>query len=204
MNFKSIDFVVLVAALSFGLAACGSDSSSGPQEASAPVGSSESVGLSSSAVTGPQTSSENVESSSDAAVPESSSAVVNPPSSGQMQPVTGYGYSAKSLIYQFLCLIKPSGKTVIGHAANHKTVRITPLYISKIVILESVNELLYHNGGSHLRIVHVGEENLGGITSVNDERRHHLTHLTHEQRPAVLQRAYGHAVYNGVLTQPQM
>lgn len=96
MNFKSIDFVVLVAALSFGLAACGSDSSSGPQEASAPVGSSESVGLSSSAVTGPQTSSENVESSSDAAAPESSSAVVNPSSSGQSDVFESSSSSATS------------------------------------------------------------------------------------------------------------
>ena len=96
MNFKSIDFVVLAAALFLGLVACGSDSSSGPQENTVPVESSGSIDPSSSAVAEPQTSSEIAESSSDAALPKSSSSTINPFSSGLSYVFEGNGSSAAS------------------------------------------------------------------------------------------------------------
>lgn len=93
---------------------------------------------------------------------------------------------------------------IVTHATDEEAVGITALNLGKIVILYAINKLLYHDSGSHLCIIHVGEEYLGGVHTVNDKRRYHLYLLIQEDTAPVLHGADDFPVPCGVLSQPQV
>ncbi len=95
---------------------------------------------------------------------------------------------------------------VSGHTQTTEAVGIGVLHLGKIGVLVAVNDFLYHDRSPHLRIVHVGEEHLGGVPAVGHEWWQHLHLLTEEQRARSVgrQRADGLSVHHGVLFQPKV
>ena len=86
---------------------------------------------------------------------------------------------------QLLGLLIETVMQVVAHATDKETVGITTLHIGEVVVLDTINELLYHDSGSHLRIVHVRQEDLGGVHTINDEGWNHLHLLTQEHAASV-------------------
>ena len=69
---------------------------------------------------------------------------------------------------------------VLAHAAAEETIGIRSLHLLQIVVLVAVDILLRDDGRRDLRIVHVREEDLGRVTSVDHKGGHHL-HLLAEE-----------------------
>ena len=95
---------------------------------------------------------------------------------------------------------------VVKHTECEETVGIAVCHLNKIAVLYAVYELLCNNGCGHLGIVHIAQESLGGILSVNHIWRQHLALLTEEQRATAvgLQLTYALVVNHRVLIKPQM
>ena len=117
-------------------------------------------------------------------------------------PGGGYLKTAESALYQLGGMGIESALTVVAHTEHEKPVGIATLHIVKIVILKTVNELLRHNGGRHLGVVHVGEEYLGGVPAVNEPGGKHLHLFSEEHGTALTGGVDGLTVYYGVLTEP--
>ena len=113
--------------------------------------------------------------------------------------MTREGDTLQSSVDDSLCLVR-----IPGHAHTEKAVGILLLHLRQVGVLTTIYHLLYHNGGTHLRIVHVRQEHLSRVLSVNHKRRQHLHLLVHEDAPAVLQRQDTFPVDGGILFQPQM
>ena len=112
--------------------------------------------------------------------------------------------SEAALQDQLLSLGIETRLTIVGHTATEETVRILPLYLLQIIVLQTVDKLLHHNGSAHLGIVHVREVHLGRVLTVDHKRRHHLHLLAKEDTTTVLQRTDGFPVPTRVLSEPQM
>ena len=114
------------------------------------------------------------------------------------------GQSTESVLYQSLSLLIEPRMQVVCHAEAEETVGIFRANLLEIVVLQSVDELLNHHGGLHLCIVHVRQEHLGGVSTVDHKWWNHLHFLIKEDAATVLKRAYHLAVPRCVLLKPQM
>ena len=88
---------------------------------------------------------------------------------------------------------------VVGHAADEEAVVVLPAHDVEVFVLLSVDEFLNDDGGRHLRVVHVGDEHLGGVATVYHEGGQHLSFLTEEHGPSVGQGGNPHPIPRGVL-----
>ena len=95
------------------------------------------------------------------------------------------GQATEALPQQCLRLGKEAIVQIVGHAEDEETVRILLHDLREIVVLDAVDELLYDDGCRHLGVVHVREKHLGGIPSVDHERRQHLHLFAEEERAPI-------------------
>ena len=114
------------------------------------------------------------------------------------------GEASEALPQQRLRLLKETVVQIVGHAEDEETVRILLHDLRKVVILDTVDKLLYDNSCRHLGIVHIRKEHLGSIPSVDHKRRQHLHLFTEEERAPVTKCTDRLSVPLGVLPKPQM
>ena len=121
------------------------------------------------------------------------------------KPVAGNGHAAKATDGdQVGGLFQKIVGQIVGHAADQETVGVAAGYVGQIVVLQTVDELLHHDGSRDLGIVHVGEENLGRVAPVDHERGKHLHLLAQKQGTAIRRSADDLLVPSRVLPQPEM
>ena len=72
---------------------------------------------------------------------------------------------------QFLSLLIKTWRQVVYHATDEEAVWILPHHLLQIVILQSVDKLLHDHRSTHLRIVHIRQEHLCSVMTVNHKRR---------------------------------
>ena len=83
-----------------------------------------------------------------------------------MHAMTRKGNTLQSSLTDGLCLVN-----VPSHAHTEETVWVLLLHLLQVGILTAVYQLLYHDGSTHLSVVHVREKHLGSILAINHERR---------------------------------
>ena len=88
---------------------------------------------------------------------------------------------------EFFCLCQKPGLTELTHSANKEAIRITRNNFCQIFILNTINKFLCNNSSSHLRIVHVRQENFCTIHPVHHKGRNHLADFSHKQRTSIIQ-----------------
>ena len=114
------------------------------------------------------------------------------------------GETTEPLIQQRLGLLQETVFQIVGHSEDEEAVRIFLLNLGEVVVLKTIDKLLYDDGSRHLGIVHVREKHLGRVTSVDDEWRYHLYLFAQEERTPVPKGTDGFPVPLGVLPKPQM
>ena len=113
-------------------------------------------------------------------------------------PVPGDGRCAPSIRH------REPAPVDVQHRAAQEALRVCRLHFLQIGILVAVDDLLDHDGGAHLRVIHIGEEDLRAVAPVNQERREHLALLAEEEGASARQRPDGLPVYNGLLPEPEV
>ena len=115
--------------------------------------------------------------------------------------MTGNGNALESGSFLFRSLILRT-----AHTHTEKSVGPLALYLSEIVVLTTVNHLLHNYGRRHLGIIHITQEHLSRIPSVDHKGRQHLSLLTeeHRPRPVTSQCPYRLTIDHRVLSKPQM
>ena len=98
-----------------------------------------------------------------------------------MHAMTREGYALQSSIGNGLCLLY-----IPRHTHTEEAVWILLLHLRKIIVLTAVDDLLHHDGSTHLGIIHIGEEDLGSVLTVNHKRREHLHFFVHKDAASVL------------------
>ena len=116
----------------------------------------------------------------------------------------GYLEGAEAVVEQLAGVVEEVGLAELAHAAHEEAGGVAAGYLHEVVVLDAVDKLLGDDGGRYLGVVHVGEEDLGAVYSVDHEGGHHLAHLAHEEGAAALEGADGEAVDHGVLLEPQV
>ena len=67
-----------------------------------------------------------------------------------------------------------------GHTHAEEAVGVLSLHLGEIGVLVAVDDFLHHNGSTHLGVIHIRKEHLGGILAVNHKGWQHLALLTEE------------------------
>ena len=95
-------------------------------------------------------------------------------------------------------------ETKVRHSADKETVGIFLGYLHQVIVLETVDNFLNHNRSANLCIIHIGDENFGGVPAVGDKRRQHLHFLPEKHRAAACGGVDALSIHNGILFEPKV
>ena len=95
-------------------------------------------------------------------------------------------------------------ETKVRHSADKETVGIFLGNLHQVIVLETVDNFLYHNRSANLGIIHIGNENFGGVLAVCHKGRQHLTFAVEKHRASACGGVEVMTVHHGILFEPKV